>query len=61
MAIKWTNKSAINREIDMAERHTDRGSGSHVVVLCDMLCIWFCVRVESWIIMHTHSPSNEDH
>ena len=24
MAIKWTNKSAINREIDMAERHTDR-------------------------------------
>ena len=23
MAIKWTNKSAINREIDMAERHTD--------------------------------------
>ena len=24
MAIKWTNKSAINREIEMAERHTDR-------------------------------------
>ena len=24
MAIKWTKKSAINREIDMAERHTDR-------------------------------------
>ena len=23
MAIKWTNKSAINREIEMAERHTD--------------------------------------
>ena len=23
IAIKWTNKSAINREIDMAERHTD--------------------------------------
>ena len=23
MAIKWTNKSAIKREIDMAERHTD--------------------------------------
>ena len=26
MAIKWTNKSAINRVIEMAERHTDRGS-----------------------------------
>ena len=24
MAIKWTNKSAINRVIEMAERHTDR-------------------------------------
>ena len=22
MAIKWTNKSAINRKIQMAERHT---------------------------------------
>ena len=29
MAIKWTNKSAINREIDMAERHTDPGASDN--------------------------------
>ena len=30
MAIKWTNKSAINREIEMAERHTDQAELSGI-------------------------------
>ena len=48
MAIKWTNKSAINREIDMAERHTDPSSsdfGVYAIAFATSLC--FCEDISS--------------
>ena len=40
MAIKWTNKSAINREIEMAERHTDHSEDIEITKLILLMKIY---------------------
>ena len=43
MAIKWTNESAINREIDMAERHTDPSDS-----------VWDMAEQQKWKVNLSH-------